>query len=135
MANEQHLETLDGGVGAWNRWYGPRTGLIADFRGAQLACKNLVGLNLTGADLRDADLRYSDLRRADFRGADLTGAKLVRAILYQANLQETRGLTQEQLHHAEGDESTKLPRGMRRPAHWKLSGDRQSPIAEPSAAH
>jgi len=94
-----------------------------------------VGLNLTGADLRGADLRYSDLTRADFRGADLTKTMLGRTILYQANLQETRGLTQEQLHHAEGDESTKLPRGMRRPSHWKLSGNGQSPIAEPSAAH
>jgi hypothetical protein len=72
---------------------------------------------------------------ADLRGADLSGAKLGRTILYDANLTETRGLTQEQLHYAEGDESTKIPKGLRRPSHWRRTEDSQLPIVEPSAAH
>ena len=60
------------------------------------------------ADLRNNNLRSWDLTNAilgvNFEGADLKGA-----VLRGANLSEAKGLTQEQLNTACGDEKTKLP--------------------------
>lgn len=134
MADEMQLQILRLGTEAWNGWYGNGTGRIADLDGAGLSCLNLAGVNLSGAKLRDSDLRYTDLTRADLRGADLSGAKLGRAILCGARLEETLGLTQEQLHYAEGDQSCKLPRGLWRPFYWSRLDKGGSAIAEPSTA-
>ncbi|MEU9577195.1 pentapeptide repeat-containing protein [Streptomyces chilikensis] len=75
----------------------------ADLRGASLRGALLVAADLGGADLRDADLIGADLRDADLGGADLTGALFV---------------TQSQLDAARGDAATRVPAGLRRPAHW-----------------
>ena len=75
----------------------------ADLRTASLRGTCLVGVNLCGADLRGADLPGADLRGADLGGADLTGSIFV---------------TQSQLDAAAGDRETRLPRSLRRPAHW-----------------
>jgi uncharacterized protein YjbI with pentapeptide repeats len=74
-----------------------------DLRGASLRGAYLIGADLAGADLRTADLLGADLRGADLRGADLTGALFV---------------TQPQLTAAQGDATTRLPVGLRRPGHW-----------------
>jgi uncharacterized protein YjbI with pentapeptide repeats len=74
-----------------------------DLRGSSLRGAYLIGADLAGADLRTADLLGADLRGADLRGADLTGALFV---------------TQPQLTAARGDVTTRLPVGLRRPAHW-----------------
>ena len=62
-----------------------------DLSGARLASANFTGANLRGANLADAGLRHTN-----FSGADLSSAK---------------GLTQERLSQACGDETTKLPQG------------------------
>jgi len=134
MADDKHVEILRLGAEAWNSWYRGSRNQFADLNGAQLSCQSLAGVNLARAKLRDADLRYTDLTGADLRGADLTGTKLGRAILCRARLEDTLGLTQEQLHFAEGDESVRLPKGLRRPLHWSRSRDIQTPVAEPSTA-
>ncbi|OLE29108.1 MAG: hypothetical protein AUG44_05530 [Actinobacteria bacterium 13_1_20CM_3_71_11] len=95
-----------------------RGGGGVDHRGA-----DLIGARLTAADLRRANLRGAyligaDLRRADLRGADLTGADLRGADLGGANLTGSLFLTQAQLDAARGGPDTKLPRSLRRPAHW-----------------
>ncbi|MER5438096.1 pentapeptide repeat-containing protein [Streptomyces sp. NPDC002790] len=75
----------------------------ADLRGANLRGALLVAADLTGADLRCADLIGADLRDARLAGADLTGALF---------------LTQAQVNAARGDAATRIPAGLRRPAHW-----------------
>jgi uncharacterized protein YjbI with pentapeptide repeats len=63
---------------------------------------------LLGADLREADLRQADLLGADLRGADVSGARL----------DETLFLTQPQVQAARGDDATRVPGVLTRPAHW-----------------
>jgi uncharacterized protein YjbI with pentapeptide repeats len=75
----------------------------ADLRGANLRGALLIAADLRGADLRRADLIGADLRDADLRGADLTGSLF---------------LTQVQVNAAQGDERTKIPSVLARPAHW-----------------
>lgn len=75
----------------------------ANLRGANLRGALLIAAGLRGADLRDADLIGADLRDADLRGADLTGSLF---------------LTQTQVNAARGDEHTKIPAALTRPAHW-----------------
>ncbi|MGG2458677.1 pentapeptide repeat-containing protein [Streptomyces sp. RGM 3693] len=75
----------------------------ADLRGANLRGAYLIAADLRGADLRSADMIGADLRDADLRGADLTGSIF---------------LTQAQVNAARGDATTRLPRGLRSPAHW-----------------
>ncbi|AIA05898.1 pentapeptide repeat-containing protein [Streptomyces noursei] len=75
----------------------------ADLRGANLRGAYLIAADLRGADLRSADMIGADLRDADLRGADLTGSIF---------------LTQAQVNAARGDAATRLPKGLRRPAHW-----------------
>jgi hypothetical protein len=74
-----------------------------DLRAASLRGAVLVGADLRGADLRGADLIGADLRGADLRGADLRGCLFV---------------VQHQLDAARGDDRTRLPAALRRPAHW-----------------
>lgn len=79
-----------------------------DLRRAGLAGASMRGAVLIGADLAGADLTKADLTGADFRGADVSGANLAASIF----------LTQSQLDAANGDDHTKLPRSLTRPAHW-----------------
>ncbi|WP_432094536.1 pentapeptide repeat-containing protein [Streptomyces sp. bgisy100] len=80
----------------------------ADLRGADLRGANLRGALLIAADLRKADLRTADVIGADFRDADLRGADLTGSLF----------LTQPQLQAARGDDRTRLPSRLNRPAHW-----------------
>lgn len=80
----------------------------ARLRGADLSGADLRGASLIHADLRDADLGLSDLIGADLRGADLRGADLASAVF----------LTRFQVNTARGDQRTRIPRWLARPAHW-----------------
>ena len=106
----------------------------AKLQGAYLRVAILRVSILKEADLKEADLRGASLGGADLRGADLEGAKLQGAELSSANLQgaifgrfqdigpatnlagadlgNARGLTQDQLDGACGDNKTKLPDGL-----------------------
>jgi hypothetical protein len=108
MATTKHLQILQQGVEAWNKWREQNRSISpdlsranlrgADLRGANLRRANLRGANLSGADLREADFRRADLsgaylreadfREADFRRADLSGAYLREANLTRADLRE-----------------------------------------------
>jgi uncharacterized protein YjbI with pentapeptide repeats len=90
----------------------------AVFRAANLQGANLRRANLTGADVRGAYLTGANLQGADLQEAYLTGADLRRANLTEAELQEVRGLTQEQLEQAVGDEDTELPEYLSVPVEW-----------------
>ena len=80
------------------------------------------GLDRPDAGVRGGDLRLADLREADLQGADLRGAGLREPLRIGG---ESYGITQEQLEQATGDETTKLPDHLKRPAHWGAKTDEQ----------
>ena len=99
--------------------------LDADLREANLAGANLKRANLAGANLKEADLRKANLEEANLvatnlRRADLAGANLKEADLSGAFLREIaeESLTQTQINEAVGNDTTKLPDHLQRPAHW-----------------
>jgi hypothetical protein len=71
-------------------------------------------LDLHATELSGANLSNADLSDADLSGADLSGADLLEANLNQVQLEETMG-----------DEFTKLPSGLKPPAHWGVKTDEQ----------
>lgn len=86
--------------------------------GADLLGADLRGADLRGAELRSALLIAADLRDADLARAELIGADLRDARLHGARLEHALYLTQSQVEAAHGDTRTRLPRALRRPAHW-----------------
>ena len=99
---------------------------------------NLIGpekpvLSLQGANLREANLERGHLERANLVDANLVDANLSKANLRGANLKQAdlsgaflqemteEGLTQAQINEAVGNDATKLPDHLQRPAHWRRS--------------
>jgi hypothetical protein len=82
------------------------------------------GLSLQGANLERANLETANLAEAYLERANLSGANLKQADLSGAFLQEMteEGLTQTQINEAVGNDATKLPDHLQRPAHWRRSG-------------
>ena len=76
--------------------------------------------NLSEADLREALLSKALLSKAHLQGANLAGANLAGANLSGADLSGAI-LTQEQWGKTIGDKNTKLPPGLKFPAHWRLN--------------
>jgi uncharacterized protein YjbI with pentapeptide repeats len=89
-----------------------------DFTRADLIGVNLKGADLRGANVREAYLIATDLRDADLRMADFIGADFRDADLRGADLTGSIFLIQSQLEAAKGDDATKLPPSLTRPAHW-----------------
>jgi curved DNA-binding protein CbpA len=90
---------------------------------ATLIEANLAGAALVDADLSDsrlngADLRGADLRSAKFADADLTDARLDGAFVCGADLRLARGLTQQQIDRALGNQNTTLPPELQMPGTW-----------------
>tara|TARA_R110000824_G_scaffold90020_1_gene220314 strand:+ start:611 stop:2317 length:1707 start_codon:yes stop_codon:yes gene_type:complete len=65
-------------------------------------------VKIIGTDLSGANLRYADCEGAIFR----------HAVLNSADLSLCTNLTQEQVDSAHGDDRTRLPAHLIRPAHW-----------------
>lgn len=80
---------------------------------------NLNGCRLSRAYLRNAVLDRTDLRHADLRRASLTSASMVGTDVRGVDLSTTRGLDQEQIERAHGDQYTKLPPHLTAPSSWK----------------
>jgi Pentapeptide repeats (8 copies) len=110
----------------------------ANLEGANLAEANLERVHLARANLREANLADANLRKAKLEEAKLVDALLRRANLAGANLKEAdlsgaflqeitkESLTQAQINEAVGNDVTKLPDHLQRPAHWRggLEGKR-----------
>jgi uncharacterized protein YjbI with pentapeptide repeats len=83
----------------------------ANLERAHVERANIAEANLAGANLRDANLVEANLAQANLKQADLSGAFL------QEMTEE--GLTQRQIDEAVGNDATKLPDHLQRPAHWR----------------
>jgi hypothetical protein len=109
----------------------------ANLQGASLAFANLHRANLQVAtlisvNLQGAVLTFANLQGANLGGTNLEGADLFAVDLRGAFLWGARNLTQEQLYAAIGDDRTRLPAGLTRPAHWaKAEGHEGPPAAQP----
>ena len=68
-------------------------------------------------------LAVAPLEKAHLPRIDLKGANLARTDLREANL------TQQQVDAAIGDERTRLPEGLTRPAHWSKAEAVEPPSA------
>lgn len=93
MANPEHLQIVQQGVEAWNRWRQRARNITADLEGADLRTVDLREADLSAARLRAAILREADLSQAflygaDLRGADLSAADLSQAVLTCADLSQ-----------------------------------------------
>ncbi|MCH9052413.1 MAG: pentapeptide repeat-containing protein [Proteobacteria bacterium] len=80
-----------------------------NLKGANFRFAGLQRADLRTANLQDADLGWVNLQNANLRGAQLNMAFFDGARLQGTDLREAKGLTQEQLDKACGDEKTKLP--------------------------
>jgi Pentapeptide repeats (8 copies) len=95
----------------------------AHLEGAWLAAAHLEGAYLyraylDGAWLTAAHLEGANVNNAHLKGAHLEAAYLEGAHLEGADLSDATGLKEEQLANTIGDGKTKLPQGVKRPAHW-----------------
>ena len=100
----------------------------ADLRDAKFHRVGLYGAKFHNALLADAKFHNVHLSNADFSGASLVGANFDNVIagaaifkeaaLFKANLTDVKEITVKQIKTAQGDSSTKLPEGMKYPAHW-----------------
>lgn len=93
MANQEHLDTLNQGVDAWNKWRKETRDIKPDLSGAnlsmaKLSMADLSETNLSGANLRNANLNGANLSEANLKEAGLSGAHLIGANLIRANLRE-----------------------------------------------
>ncbi len=101
----------------------------ANLEGADLTGANLVDADLSGITLSDAKLgidnrtqKVTRLKGADMSRADLRGA---------VGLDKAKGLTQEQLQQAYGDEKIEIPKHLKRPNSWSKSIKEQKKNKEP----
>jgi hypothetical protein len=108
MANPEHLEILNQGVEAWNKWRLDHQEVLhpdlkdadlssvdlenANLSGVQFNHVNLSDADLTGANLGNASLFFTNLSGAILIGADLTSAELAFTTFVDNDLSEVKGL-------------------------------------------
>jgi uncharacterized protein YjbI with pentapeptide repeats len=83
------------------------------FAGGDLRDVNAYGGRFTGADFSGANLTNATFVGAYLQGADFRDARLTGVNFSGAEMDRARGLSQNQLAGACGDEATTLPRGLR----------------------
>ncbi|TES90080.1 MAG: pentapeptide repeat-containing protein [Desulfobacteraceae bacterium] len=86
MAKKAHLEILEKGCEAWNKWRDDNPKIVPDLSGAVLSFAHLANADLSGANLSGANLMHTELICARLANADLSGAFLWHANLVEADL-------------------------------------------------
>jgi uncharacterized protein YjbI with pentapeptide repeats len=85
-------------------------------------------------DSREADLRFMKIRPrltpTNLSNTNLAGADLRGAILANSDLRNTRGLTEEQLEQAIGNQRTLLPHRLGSPEAWRKPIEEQIEIRD-----
>lgn len=84
----------------------------ANLRRSDISDSDLSGSILRGANLRASDLALTNLEAADIFGANLQGADLLGAKFDNVNLLKVKGLKQDQLDQACGENVSGLPYGL-----------------------
>jgi hypothetical protein len=114
----------------------------ADLLEADLSRANLKGADLSDANLAEADIGGADLSEADIGGADLSGAHIGKAhfsegtIFWDADIRgadfsKTDPRTMRRhLESARGDETTRLPPGLKPDELWDGKTDEHAGGAE-----
>ena len=95
----------------------------AEFSNIDWSRAELGRVNFLNARLTDVNFKYSNLSRAIFNGAKLAGVNFSVAYTYRTHFENvdlsmTSQLSQAQLEISCGDEKTKLPQGLKKPASW-----------------
>ncbi|MCM2292742.1 pentapeptide repeat-containing protein [Allorhizobium sp. BGMRC 0089] len=120
------------------------SGLNADFESAEMQRVTLSRANLAGANFKKAELSRALFDRAILTGVDFSFANLSRATLINArtdggmnftdsflfrtrieglDLSTAKGLTQDQIDLACGDDKTILPADLKKPSAWPCPSD------------
>ena len=86
MANPQHLEILNHGVEAWNRWRVDNPTIQPDFSRANLDKIDLERAILNWSDFRKASLNEANFTDAECRHVNFNGAQLSRSKFVRAEL-------------------------------------------------
>ena len=102
--------------------------MYANLRGAHLEGANLEEANLEEANLEEANLEEANLEEANLEEANLAGASLespdfAGRVMWWGGTKPT----QEQVNKAWGDEKTRLPARLTRPAHWSKATTSDKP--------
>ena len=85
----------------------------ANFTGATLIQVDLSAADLQHAELISAELHHCDLRGANLNGATLRGLRLIGCELGGASLEQSTGLSFQQLLGSRIDQQTRLPEALR----------------------
>jgi hypothetical protein len=109
-------------------WAGSPSNGTIDLSSIHLSRTNLANLNFRSVSFRGSqfysvDFSNSDLSHADLSGCYLSGcqfdnAKLTETCLIGARFHEAASLTQPQIDHSRGDDTTLLPGALRYPDSW-----------------
>jgi len=86
MANKEHIEIIQSGAAAWNKWRDQNREIRPNLAQANLNKMNLIEANFDKVILIGASLKGTNVRNANFREADLHGAHLVEANMSFAEL-------------------------------------------------
>ena len=86
MPNRKHLDILNSGAKAWNRWRKENPNIQPNLSRVKLIDLKLNGMNFNNTNLENANLSYSELLDTKFNNATLTGARLEHTNLARAEL-------------------------------------------------
>lgn len=96
----------------------------ADFSKAELGRADFNGAVLTGTKFTKANLSRASFEGAKFTGSiDFSDSFLLLAHIEGLDLSAATGLEQKQIDIACGDDKTKLPQGLTKPATWPCPSD------------
>jgi Pentapeptide repeats (8 copies) len=82
MANKDHVEKINQGVGAWNEWRKTNPNLRPNLEGEDLSNRDFTGINLSGARIRGTKFNNSYLKGADLSSIDAGLTKVGGIILF-----------------------------------------------------
>lgn len=88
MASDEHLNILQKGVAAWNKWRLKNPHIQPDLSGAFWTFEDfgLAGIDFSKTNLREAFFTRTSLVESNLSDADLTDAVLIDTLIYNANL-------------------------------------------------
>lgn len=121
MANPEHLEILQQGVEAWNKWREENPEITPDLSNTNLSEANLSEADLSNTNLSKANLAMANLFEADLFEANLTVANLP----FIGNMREVVTLQIEQWPVAMTQEVIQIGCEIHSPSKWRNFKDEE----------